>query len=149
MCCSFFGENRKQNRRVSSRQTPYSFAGPKEYAEKDLSPCGGHLLCPFSETSRNNADQEAGPLQGASRQCFLDKVAKRHQLLNVPLKKRSSRASSTRGEAYTFEKHILSELMSLYLRAKHSPLLRASFLLLRFLCRHKENEVAVGQPRRF
>ena len=32
----FFAEDHKQNRRVSARQTPYSFAGPKEYAEKDL-----------------------------------------------------------------------------------------------------------------
>jgi hypothetical protein len=29
------------------------------------------------------------------------------------------------------------------------PSAAPSFLLLRFLCRHKENEVAVGQPRRF
>jgi len=29
------------------------------------------------------------------------------------------------------------------------PSAATSFLLLRFLCRYKENEVAVGQPRRF
>ena len=29
------------------------------------------------------------------------------------------------------------------------PSAAPSFLLLRFLCRYKENEVAVGQPRRF
>jgi hypothetical protein len=29
------------------------------------------------------------------------------------------------------------------------PSAAPSFLLLRFLCRHKENDVAVGQPRRF
>jgi len=29
------------------------------------------------------------------------------------------------------------------------PSAAQSFLLLRFLCRYKENEVAVGQPRRF
>ena len=29
------------------------------------------------------------------------------------------------------------------------PIAAPSFLLLRFLCRHKENEVAVGQTRRF
>ena len=29
------------------------------------------------------------------------------------------------------------------------PSAAQSFLLLRFLCRHKENDVAVGQPRRF
>ena len=34
------------------------------------------------------------------------------------------------------------------LRARHAKR-SASFLLLRFLCRYKENEVAVGQPRRF
>ena len=42
-----------------------------------------------------------------------------------------------------------AELMLLQNRAHHSPLLRESFLLLRLLCRYKENEVAVGQPRRF
>jgi hypothetical protein len=29
------------------------------------------------------------------------------------------------------------------------PSAASSFLLLRFLCRYKENDVAVGQPRRF
>jgi hypothetical protein len=33
-------------------------------------------------------------------------------------------------------------------RARHAKR-SAKFLLLRFLCRHKENEVAVGQTRRF
>ena len=41
----------------------HTFVRQQKYA-KVPSPCGGHLLCRFSEASNNDSVQEAGPLQG-------------------------------------------------------------------------------------
>ena len=41
----------------------HTFVRQQKYA-KVPSPCGGHLLCRFTETSNSDSVQEAGPLQG-------------------------------------------------------------------------------------
>ena len=54
----------KQNRRVASRQTPYSFAGPKEYAEKGLHLAVGYIPSPGFRGCYGVQCMGAGPFQG-------------------------------------------------------------------------------------
>ena len=77
----------------------HTFVRQQKYA-KVPSPCGGHLLCRISVSSKDGTAQEAGPLPGglAFSVTYGGKALKHDYSCSPPQLERLSRASGPAGE---------------------------------------------------
>ena len=152
ICCTFsFSGNQNRPVRVLPDALLFVQAATKSM-QKCLSPCGGHLLCRVSVTSRiflilmGIRPCVKGPDLAV---CLARKKPKNKTTFATSTTGEAHKSPGSCGGSVGIESDQSLPELRLPPFEPDMPSAAQSFLLLCFLCRYKENDVAVGQPRRF